>query len=279
MLTSTVVTMRAQRGGLLPRAMGEYGHAAFLSIIREIAPDTAQLLHDLNGRKPFTVSPLQGPVERSGRQIRVQDSQRYWMRFTLLDSDLYTYLTRCIAESTDSVLSIELRGIPFAVEEVTTTEKGHAWGGYTTFSDLWEGARPVDEIPLRFHSLTAFSLGDTEDRTTRFALFPTPELVFESLCQQWNRFSDDRVFDSGTLRQFVADRAMVKRYRVSSDLWHYRQHPQAGFSGYCVYGLAGNHPAEVRQLNVLADFAFYSGVGYHTTMGMGQCRRMSEKKR
>jgi CRISPR/Cas system endoribonuclease Cas6 (RAMP superfamily) len=27
-------------------------------------------------------------------------------------------------------------------------------------------------------------------------------------------------------------------------------------------------------LNALADFAFYAGVGYHTTMSMGQVRRI-----
>ncbi|MBM4027556.1 MAG: CRISPR system precrRNA processing endoribonuclease RAMP protein Cas6, partial [Planctomycetes bacterium] len=30
----------------------------------------------------------------------------------------------------------------------------------------------------------------------------------------------------------------------------------------------------VRTLNLLADFAFYSGVGTKTTMGMGQARRV-----
>jgi CRISPR/Cas system endoribonuclease Cas6 (RAMP superfamily) len=29
----------------------------------------------------------------------------------------------------------------------------------------------------------------------------------------------------------------------------------------------------VRTLNLLADFAFYSGIGSKTTMGMGQARR------
>jgi len=277
-LTSTVVTLRAQKDGSLPLAMGEYGHAAFLSIVREVAPDLAQLLHDRDERKPFTVSPLQGRMQRRGRYVQVKRDQQCWMRFTLLDPALYTIFSRYFAETTTFVLKIELGSIPFAIEEIIATQDGHAWSGYTNFSDLWNGAGSAGEIPLRFHSLTAFSLGGTEGGTARFALFPTPELVFESLCQQWNQFSDDKRFDVETLRQFVADQVIVKRHQVSSDLWYFRRYPQAGFTGYCVYGIVGNHPTETRQLNALAKFTFYSGVGYHTTMGMGQCRRMPPRK-
>jgi CRISPR/Cas system endoribonuclease Cas6 (RAMP superfamily) len=34
--------------------------------------------------------------------------------------------------------------------------------------------------------------------------------------------------------------------------------------------------AMARLLNLLADFAFYSGVGYKTTMGMGMVKRTGE---
>lgn len=278
MLVSTVINLRAQRAGQLPLAMGEYGHAAFLSIIREVAPDLAQVLHDRDERKPFTVSPLLGRLQRRNRSVRVEREQHCWMRFTLLDPTLYTVFTRYFAEATTFTLKIKLGDIPFVVEDIIATQDGHGWSGYANFSDLLSEAECAEEIPLRFYSLTAFSLGDTENGTARFALLPTPELVFESLCQQWNQFSDDEAFDVDLLRQFVADQVIVKRHQVSSDLWHFRKYPQAGFTGYCVYGVVGEHSAEVRHLNALADFAFYAGIGYKTTMGMGQCRRMRDRR-
>lgn len=278
MLTSTVINLRAQRAGQLPLAMGEYGHAAFLSIIREVAPALAQALHDRDERKPFTVSPLLGRLQRRNRYVRVKREQRCWMRFTLLDPILYTLFSRYFAEPTTLTPEIKLGDVSFVVEEIITTQDGHTWSGYANFSDLLNDAAYTEEIPLRFYSLTAFSLGDTADGTARFALFPTPELVFESLCQQWNQFSDDEVFDVDLLRQFIADQVIVKRHQVSSDLWCFRKHPQAGFSGYCVYGVTGNCSTEIYQLNALADFAFYAGVGYKTTMGMGQCRRMRDRR-
>ena len=279
MLVSTVINLRAQRAGQLPLAMGEYGYAAFLSMIRKVAPDLAQVLHDRDERKPFTVSPLLGQLQRRNRSVRVEREQPCWMRFTLLDPALYTVFTRYFAETTEFMLQIKLGDIPFVVEDIIATQDGHGWSGYASFSELLDNAEYAREIPFRFHSLTAFSLGDTENGKARFALFPTPELVFESLLQQWNRFSDSKVFNVSRLRQFVADQVIVKRHRVSSALWRFRQYPQAGFTGYCVYGVVGEYPAEVRHLNALADFAFYAGVGYKTTMGMGQCRRMHERRK
>lgn len=48
-----------------------------------------------------------------------------------------------------------------------------------------------------------------------------------------------------------------------------------GFIGHCTFVLgqqvARVHPEHALQVNLLAGFAFYAGVGQKTTMGMGQC--------
>jgi len=54
------------------------------------------------------------------------------------------------------------------------------------------------------------------------------------------------------------------------------------FGSYKLLGFVGNvryllpedmHEILRRTINCLADYAFYAGVGYRTTMGMGVCRR------
>jgi len=58
------------------------------------------------------------------------------------------------------------------------------------------------------------------------------------------------------------------------------KHPQRGFLGTCSYQLRGpdeettsEMPLTVRQqLYLLAQLAFYCGVGYKTPMGMGRVR-------
>ncbi len=48
-----------------------------------------------------------------------------------------------------------------------------------------------------------------------------------------------------------------------------------GCVGTVSYKLLGEiEPLLIKQMNVLADFALYAGVGRKTTMGMGMVRRM-----
>ena len=55
----------------------------------------------------------------------------------------------------------------------------------------------------------------------------------------------------------------------------FRRSPQVGFVGQATYGLMAENEAARCQLNALADFAFYAGVGMKTALGMGQCRRIT----
>jgi CRISPR-associated endoribonuclease Cas6 len=272
MLTSTVVKLRARNSGRLPLAMGEYGHAAFLAMIQAVAPDLAQALHDAGERQPFTVSPLQGQMRRRGQEWRVRTGADCWIRFTIFDPALYTVFSCYFAEARTFDLKLDLGTVTFAVEEVSTSQG--KWSGYTTFAQLLAEANGAPVIPLRFHSLTAFSLGDLNGIGPRTAMFPEPELVFDSLLTKWNTFAKEQIKPEPLRELLKANCILVKRYRLESRMWQFRRHPQPGFVGYCVYEAKGANSAQRRQLNTLADFAFYAGVGYKTTMGMGQCQRM-----
>ncbi len=276
MLTSTVVKLRAMNDGRLPLATGEYGYAAFLSLIRKVAPDLAQALHNAGTRQPFTVSPLQGRMRWCRGRWQVRTGADCWMRFTILDPALYTAFSRYFAEAQTFDLKITLDAVNFAVEEVTTTQG--KWSGYATFKQLLTEASDDPEIPLRFHSLTAFSLGDLSGVGPRMAMFPEAELVFGSLLTKWNTFADI-LLEPQPLRELMKDQCiLVKRYRLESRVWQFQRHLQPGFVGYCVYEVKGATAEQRRYFNTLADFAFYAGVGYRTTMGMGQCRRIADKQ-
>jgi CRISPR-associated endoribonuclease Cas6 len=276
MLTSTVVRLRTMSGGRLPLAMGEYGHAAFLRLINEVAPDLAQALHDAGTRQPFTVSPLHGRMRRRGQEWHVRTGTECWMRFTILDPALYTVFSRYFAEARTFDLKLNLGAADFVVEEVNTSPG--QWSGYTTFARLLTEASEDPVIPVRFHSLTAFSLGDLDGIGPRTAMFPEAEFVFDSLLAKWNTFADEPLEPEPLRELLKAKCVLVKRYRLESQMWWFRRHPQPGFVGYCVYEVKGTTAEQCRYFNALADFAFYAGVGYHTTMGMGQCRRIADKK-
>ena len=273
MLTSTVVRLRARRQARLPRAMGQYGHAAFLSLVREVAPNLAAALHDAGGRKPFTVSPLSG-VRRRQRDVRVQCGSAYWMRFTILDSSLYSVFSRYFADSRSFEAPLTLGGVPFSIDEVTTSPDSDTWAGYTTFGKLESLASSDPVVSLQFWSLTAFSLGHGDGAGPTYGILPDPALVFDSLLRRWNQFADQPLADPAEWGAWAARHVVVRAYRTRSDVWQIRGHPQVGFVGECTYEIKGDWPTQTRQLNMLADFAFYAGVGLKTTQGMGQCRRL-----
>jgi CRISPR/Cas system endoribonuclease Cas6 (RAMP superfamily) len=67
---------------------------------------------------------------------------------------------------------------------------------------------------------------------------------------------------------------------VVSHYVHFSTHEQPGFVGTCTYQLRGlNDKATtttpltlLQQVYLLAQLAFYSGIGYKTAMGLGQAR-------
>jgi len=249
MLTSTVIRLRATQNGWLPRAMGEYGHAAFLSLIREVAPDLSKALHGAGTRQPYTVSPLVGG-KRERRGVSVRSGNSCWMRFTILDPALYAVFSRYFAESTSFDLALKLGEMQFIIEEVTTSRQSDGW--------------------------SAFSLGEVDGCGPRFCIFPEPALVFDSLLRRWNQFADQPLVDPGEWQKWVNEHVIVRRYQAESDLWQFRQHPQIGFVGSCTYEVKANYPSEIQRLNALVDFSFFAGVGCKTTMGLGQCKRIEQ---
>jgi len=120
-------------------------------------------------------------------------------------------------------------------------------------------------------------------------LLPQPESVFDSLARRWNSLVAEpeglTLIDRRQLSAFIGDRVHVSRLAgVETQALRFARGMQLGFVGtvtYVVQGVSGPTADEAtleqaRILDLLADFAFYSGVGYKTTMGMGQVRRIRD---
>ena len=76
------------------------------------------------------------------------------------------------------------------------------------------------------------------------------------------------------------DGIVIEDYDLKTHRVSFVKHPQRGFTGTCKYHLRGpdeattpETPLTVRQqIVLLAQLAFYCGIGYKTAMGMGQVR-------
>lgn len=286
MMFATVLKLHPLKGGSIPVTHGHHAHAAFLDILRAVDPEVAKVLHASGERKPFTVAPLTGLEGRRVEegQIPVRPGDALWLRFTLLDERLFQTFVRCFLMGPERPV-IRLGRVELGVAEVLATPGSHPWAGYTSAQELLErwhkramGGKDNPGYVFEFEcaSPTAFSLGGPWGK--RMEVLPMPRLFFGSLATTWDTwFREVFVMSPRDVRDYVAETMVVSRMKLETRMFQCRQYLQVGAGGMLTYELLDYaDEGMARSLNTLADFAFYAGVGYKTTMGMGQVRRLSK---
>jgi CRISPR-associated endoribonuclease Cas6 len=245
---------------------GDHTHALFLDLVRQVDAELSGRLHDEPEYRPFTVSVLHGARVNDGMQV-LRAGQVYRLRLTLLDGGgLWQRLSAHFLEA--SALTLRLDKAQLQLTRVISTPAADAtgWAGYADWQTL-AAASPRSVITMRFASPCAFSLGDR-----RFALFPEPILLWDSLVRSWNRYAPAVLqVDKVALRDFVTQQVTVSDYELHTGKAVFATHAQKGFMGSCSYQLKSNQGC-ASQLAALAEFARYAGVGSKTTSGMGQAR-------
>ena len=281
-LYSIALLLTPTREATVRATVGHQAYAAFLHTIRQSDRALADVLHNAPlPLKPFTVSPLLGVPKARNGWVAIVPAREYWLRFTVLYPPIFQqFMARFLrpvlsgAEGGDARPTLRLGAARFAITEILVTPGASPWSGYTSFAQLYHDSRPEGEIALEFTSPTAFSFG-SKSWGRKCVVFPDPTLVFRSLLKSWNAFAPPGLYMDQELLDYVAENVIVKRHQIQTQMLRYSKHPQIGFVGQVTYGLMGReHEMEKRSLNGLADFAFYAGVGYKTTMGMGQSSRI-----
>jgi len=271
MLYSAVVNFKAQGDAVVSPTQGYRIHAMFLDMLRQASPDAAQEFHDLDGAKPFTVSPLQGRLSGGRLGLKLTEGQTYWVRFTVLEEKLFAYLLDALLKASTRTLRLDQAAL--RIDEVLTRPGASPLCRCQGFDSILEAARAERQVHLRFLSATAFRSGGK-----RNVLFPEPRLLFNSYLTRWQSFSpvklDDRVLE-------VVDRGTrIARYKLETRILDFGSYQEVGFEGTCTIEVAEEVPEQtVRCLNALADFAFYCGTGAKTAMGMGQTHRLFGSRR
>src|SRR5260370_12176212 len=92
-LYSIVFELRVRYAATISGTTGPLAHALFLNLIKQFDPALSASLHNMTGRKPFTISPLLG-VEQLAQNITLPGEQTCSLRITLLDGgDLWHRLS------------------------------------------------------------------------------------------------------------------------------------------------------------------------------------------
>jgi len=266
MLYSCLVNFKAEHDAVIAPTRGYHAYALFLDALRQANPEAAQHLHDMSGPKPFTLSPLQGRFRRQPNGLALTAGETYWIRFTVLQADLFARLLDSLLQAADRTLCLDQA--PLSISEILTTPVASPWCRCQDYESLVSGASADRMIHLRFMSPTVF-----RSQGKRNVLFPEPRLLFNSYLSRWHDFSPVPLDDG--LAALVERAGRVARYKLETRMLHFGTYQETGFEGTCSIEIAPEVPEEmVRGLNVLADFAFYCGTGAKTTMGMGQTRRI-----
>ncbi len=275
MLYSIVLTLVPTHETTVRATMGHQAHAAFLRTVRDSDPALADVLHLPNlPARPFTVSRLQGLPQAHDGRVRLSPDRDYWLRFTVLYPPIFErFMHRFLKGEGRPV--IRLGRAVLLIKEILTTPGSHPWAGYTTWENVASDAQPEPAITLDFTSPTAFGFGQKE-WGKKAVVLPQPELVLGSLARSWNSLAPPPLpVNRQALMAYVEEHVVVKRMDgVRTQMQHFRRSLQVGFVGRVTYGLMADNDAARCELNALADFAFYAGVGMKTTMGMGQTRRL-----
>ena len=257
---------------------GRHLHALFLTLVSSVDSTLGDRLHDSTADKAFTLSPLQinntnSPILKGGKggsklqyshQQPIPAGTPCWWRISLLDDTLFGKLTQLWLNlnlnrpwhlGPADLYITSIQGTPQSIQP---------WANASTYAQLYEEASDRNSsINLTFSTPTAFRQGQYD--TT----LPTRESVFNSLLSRWNKYSGIE------FTQIAIESIFPSFVNIHTEILADSRSKFIGIIGEVTYKILGEiEPMQIKQINALADFALYSGVGRKTTMGMGMMRRL-----
>ena len=275
MPVSTVLSLIPKEDVILRPTMGHHAHAAFLSILRETDPDLTETLHAQSAQKPFTVSPLVARARQRTKQLHIRAGTDCKLRFTFLNDALFTAFGRALLKFERP--TIRLGGAIFQVKQlISHSTETQDWSGNATYADLAQSAKIATEIRLNFHSPTAFRALTPRGQKSYNHTQIDPVRCYQSWINKWNTFAPLQ-FDRDELLAFITEFVRVSRTDTRTQALNFGRHTEIEWVGTATFRFIENNGLDenlLRMANCLADFAFYCGTGYKTTMGMGQTRRV-----
>ncbi len=287
MLRSILVSLTAESPSLILGPLGRPVQAWFLGLLARSDASLASRLHDAQGPKPYTVSTLLDdralPLS-AGRLL--ESGQTCFLRLTSLNEELSEVFEKKIIHHPPTQLA--LYKMNFRVNGVLAKQIEHEWAGEASFTEIAQdniSAETGNIVRMEFASPTAFRIKGVD------VIIPSPSHIFRSLWEKWNAFAPEAMKVHELWPQFANDCIVVNQLTsLNTANWELSEGARGavtGFTGIIGYKLLPRNKVEPAWreywdgasvvLKSLADFAIYSGVGHHVTIGMGQARALPGK--
>ncbi|MBN1145611.1 MAG: CRISPR system precrRNA processing endoribonuclease RAMP protein Cas6 [Anaerolineales bacterium] len=279
MLLSLLLSLTPTHPTTLRGFYGQQVQAWLLDQVRQCDPALSAALHAGGGPKPYTVSSLIVPDPgRRGAQgeLALAPGDECLLRLTSLSADLSDLLLSVVAPELQRS-TLRLKWSEFKAQRLS---RENGWDGQASFDDLVQRAqgRSNPSVTLQFASPTAFRSGSVD------MTMPTPDQVWRSLWWRWNTFAPQELHIDPLWPEFAANCIVVSDFTLRSMKVSFKNGTKGaatGSTGQATYRLlpekhCGEYvplrPGAEAVLHTLANFALFSGVGHHTTVGLGQAR-------
>ncbi|MFN7762804.1 MAG: CRISPR-associated endoribonuclease Cas6 [Pseudanabaena sp.] len=266
---------------------GRHIHALFLTLVSSVDKELGDRLHGEKANKGFGLSPIQLAVSYDRNlnkpQLKKANSQQLkakslswhhqeispstpcWWRITLLDEVLFSKLTGLwLNLNPDRAFHLGSADL-YITSILGTPQSSQPWANFATYQQIYDRASETERnITFHLATPTAFRQGKYDSP------LPTRDNVFKSLCDRWNTYSEISI--SPEIIEYI----FPSRFEIKTEVVkNYDTHSFIGCVGEIGYRILGDaSPETIKQINALADFAMFAGIGRKTTMGMGIARRV-----
>jgi CRISPR-associated endoribonuclease Cas6 len=269
-LASFVFTLTASAETKLPPMPTRILHGSFLRWLERDHPELVKELHDNNERRPYTLSDLHGRFQEKDGWRKLQSGETYWYRLTTIGPEFIQHLLASMRQQETGPQPDDPKLVP---GPVFISPEEHAYAALSSFRQIIEGVMLQSQrrelshsVTLRFESPTCFI------ENKQALPLPVPRYVFGYLANKW-QLASPAVLPVEDLQHFV-ESIHLSYARIETKMVDLQKYKRTGFVGECRFALHPALPENYRQtLHLLAELAFFSGVGSHTTMGMGQSQK------
>lgn len=240
------------------KANSEAINALCLNIVSVCDPLLANCFHDEKNNKSFTTRKLE--LKKHFLNIRM----------TLLEDKYFDRIANVLLNAcTRPFLLNEHR---LMISKIMCSKgSDNYWANQKTYEEIYENASQEDsKIDFNIETPLSFKIGDN------FECLPLPELFFKSLHKRWNNFSDIK-FDDSLLA--LLNKVSTSYFDISTDKLNSSTIKLIGCKGKVSYRITNKVNKDfIHYINTLSDFAYFSGVGVKTSLGMGQVSRLYREK-
>lgn len=264
MIGSILITLRPQEEIIVFGKGEEELYYLLLRVLKEHDEELMKEIHESTKEIPLTISPLIKGTKSSRGYSYLSPNQSTNFRITYLKEEFLEPILKGFLSFSGHRKHLPLSKGKVLVDKVDWQKGSNA--KVTSFEDIASRSGNERSISLEFCSPTTFlEIGEE-------SLFPLPELVFSSLLRKWSAFSGKKLPQK---MKAGMKNIRVVQFRLITEHLRLSQGKLTGFMGKVMYELEDSLSIGVKKaLNTLAEFSFYSGVGSHTIMGMGQTRRV-----